>query len=69
MYKHIHATSLDAFVFTHSSMLFTQDHIQVNGIRKLYSICHIIKFFNVNLSRAHYDTNSSDRDKMHYKSV
>ena len=31
---------------------------------KLYSVCHIRGIFNVNLTRAHYDTNSTDRDKM-----
>ena len=31
---------------------------------KLYSICHFRGFFNVGLSRTHYDTNSADRDKI-----
>ena len=31
---------------------------------KIFSICHIRGTFNVNLSRAHYDMNSTDRDKM-----
>ena len=32
---------------------------------KLYSFCHIrAGVFNVNLSRAHYDTNSTDSGKM-----
>ena len=31
---------------------------------KLYSICHFRGIFNVNLSTAHYDTESNDRDNI-----
>ena len=31
---------------------------------RLYSVCHFRGNFNVNLSRAHYDTNSTGSDKM-----
>ena len=31
---------------------------------KLYSLCHIGGVFNVSISRAHYDINSTDRNVM-----
>ena len=31
---------------------------------KLYSVCHFREIFNVNLSKTHYDTDSTDMDKM-----